>query len=321
MYTCIPATVIKVKYSVFESTDIISFFIGVCNNYYSLYIEEHKNLGNYSTFLSFRTLVLDKYIRLTMDPRCSGQDVLRCQTPMPPLYCEVCIIHLCKACVGDHIMDESKEHKVVPFKNRGSTYKCPKHCTKKCVLYCERCDIPICLLCICCGEHENHKKVDIFESLQKKKTFLQEDLKELEKTIYPQYQEIASYISIQKSSTKENSQKLKEAIEKQGEEWRKEIDTIIKTLKSDLDKMNSAHLVALKNKETEITFTISKITKGIEDLKIFLESNDLSLISAYKYINDEFRKLPQKHQLPLPSFTPKKISSEQIYQQFGYLSN
>lgn len=59
--------------------------------------------------------------------------------------------------------------------------------------------------------------------------------------------------------------------------------------------MKSAHLVALKNKETEITFTISKITKGIEDLKIFLESNDLSLISAYKYINDEFRKLPQKH--------------------------
>lgn len=206
------------------------------------------------------------------------------------------------------------------FKNRGSTYKCPKHCSKQCLLYCEQCDISICLLCISCGEHENHKKVGILESLKKKKTFLREDLQELEKTIYPEYQEIASYILIQKSAVEENSQKLKKAIDKQGDERHKEIDTIIKTLKSDVDMMNSDHLGVLNDKETEITITISEITKGIEDLKLFLESNDLSLVSAYKSINDEFRRLPQKHLLSLPSFTPKTISSEQIYQQFGSLS-
>lgn len=160
----------------------------------------------------------------------------------------------------------------------------------------------------------------ILESLKKKKTFLREDLQELEKTIYPEYQEIASYILIQKSAVEENSQKLKKAIDKQGDERHKEIDTIIKTLKSDVDMMNSDHLGVLNDKETEITITISEITKGIEDLKLFLESNDLSLVSAYKSINDEFRRLPQKHLLSLPSFTPKTISSEQIYQQFGSLS-
>lgn len=112
---------------------------------------------------------------------------------------------------------------------------------------------------------------------------------------------------------------MKKAIDKQGEEWHKEIETIIQTLKSDLDKMNSDHLVVLDNQETEITFTISEITKGIEDLKLFLESNDLSLVSAYKSINDEFRRLPQKHPLSLPRFAPKKLRSEQIYRQFGSL--
>lgn len=143
----------------------------------TLYIEEHtcKNLGSDSTFLSFRTLVQDKDIHLTMDPSCSAQDVLRChicQTPMPPLYCEVCRIHLCKACVGEHILDESKDHKVVLFKNRGSTHKCPQHCSKQCLLYCEQCDILICSLCVCCGEHEHHKKVDILKDFNITKIIL-----------------------------------------------------------------------------------------------------------------------------------------------------
>lgn len=55
-------------------------------------------------------------------------------------------------------------------------------------------------------------------------------------------------------------------------------------------------------------------------MKLFLEPNDLSLVSAYKSINDEFKRVAQKHILSLPNFTPEMISSEQNYQQFGSLS-
>lgn len=99
-----------------------------------------------------------------MDPRRSKQDVLRCnlcETSAPTMYCDICDIHLCKTCVGGHLLDESKVHKVVPFKKRGSTPICSKHSTKVCELYCEKCENKICALCVSSGEHEQHKKVDI----------------------------------------------------------------------------------------------------------------------------------------------------------------
>lgn len=76
------------------------------------------------------------------------------------MYCDICYIHLCTTCGGEHLLDESKGHKVVPFKNRGSSPKCPKHSTKLCELHCEKCDILICSLCVSSTEHEGHKLID-----------------------------------------------------------------------------------------------------------------------------------------------------------------
>lgn len=59
-----------------------------------------------------------------MDPHHRAQDALRCtlfETSVPPLYCETCTIKLCEACVGEHLLDESKEHIVMPIKQRGFT--------------------------------------------------------------------------------------------------------------------------------------------------------------------------------------------------------
>ncbi|XP_052708178.1 E3 ubiquitin-protein ligase TRIM71-like [Crassostrea angulata] len=258
-----------------------------------------------------------------MDRRTWAQDVLRCdlcETPGPPMYCDICHIHLCVACVGKHLLDESKEHKVVTFKKRGFAPECSKHSKKLCELYCEHCDIPICLQCVSSGEHLGHKQVEIFKSLETKKEVLQRDLQELENLIYPKYQEIESNIPVQKADLHENSKKLTTALHKHGEDLHREINNAIQKLKSDVDEMESKHLVVLDKQENAIKRSIYEITKCIDDLKKLLNSNDVSLVLAYSSRNVEFKRLPPKVTVSLPRFTPQKINKEQIYQQIGSLS-
>ena len=258
-----------------------------------------------------------------MDSRQSAQDVLRCdlcETPVPSMYCDICHIKLCIPCVGVHLSDRSKEHRVVSFEERGSTTKCPKHPTKICELNCEQCSIPICALCVSSKEHKEHEVVDILESLKTKKEAIQRDLQELEKTIFPEYQTAASNIPALKTDARKHSQKLKKALQKQGEIIHKEIDTIIQKMQSEIDDMSTEHLTVIGKQEVAINHTITEIEQAILDLRKLLNTSDVCHVSKYESKNEEFRRLPAQYQVTLPTFTPQEINVEQIYQQIGFLS-
>lgn len=258
-----------------------------------------------------------------MDPEYSLQDVARCglcENPVPTMYCDICKLNLCKPCVGEHLSEESTDHKIVPFKKRGSTLYCTKHSTKLCELLCEQCDISICVHCISSGEHLGHKQVDIVKYVESKGEALQIDLKELENSIYPKYQEIACNILVWKADLSENTKKLKTVLDEQGKNLHREIDNAIKKLKTDVDETENKYLSVLDKHEDEIKRKISEIIQNIADVKKLLCSNDVSLVSSYKSSIAKFRRLPSKITVSLPSLSSQKINEQQIYEQFGILS-
>nr|XP_022327028.1 uncharacterized protein LOC111126577 [Crassostrea virginica] len=257
------------------------------------------------------------------DPMYSLQDVIRCdlcETPVPPKHCDICHIHLCEACVGEHLSDESKDHYIVPFKLRGITPKCTKHSTEVCTQLCTTCNIPVCPLCVASSEHKQHKKQDILTLFETKRKLMQKDLQDWEKSIYPRYQEAATNITVQRAGVNKHSQKLTTALDKQGEALHTEIDTIIQGMKSDIDDMDAQHIAAIDQQEVAINRTIPEITQAILDLKRLLDTSDVCLVSEYTSRTEEFRSLPAQFQVTLPTFIPQEINREQIYQQIGSLS-
>nr|XP_022303034.1 uncharacterized protein LOC111110734 [Crassostrea virginica] len=261
-----------------------------------------------------------------MDPQHSAQDIVRCdlcETPVPPMCCDICHINLCKACVGEHLSDDSKDHKVVPFHKRGSTInypKCQKHPPKTCELHCKHCNIPICASCVSSGDHDQHKKIDILTILTSKKELIKKDLQELKKLIRPKFQQAASKIPAQKAGVKQHSLKLTAALNKQGEALHNEINSLIQRKQSEIDEMDKQHLAAITTQEDVINKALHEIKQVILDLQKLLDSDDVCLVSEYTSRNEEFRSLPAQFQVTLPTFSPQEINREQLYQQLGSLS-
>ncbi|XP_056002850.1 E3 ubiquitin-protein ligase TRIM71-like [Ostrea edulis] len=260
-----------------------------------------------------------------MDPFRRAQIILLCdlcKTAHLQSHCERCDINLCQTCVGKHLSDSSIRHKVVLYKYRKSlNYStCPHHADELCKHYCEKCDLPVCSTCVSSSKHKGHDISDILEKLSSKTESLQKDLDELETRIYPRYEEMASDVQTEKAPLETNYGELTTIADQQGEILHREITAIVNQRKSDIQEMKNKHLSTLNKNTEEITQKMAELKQIMSDLKSILKSNDVSLTSTYKSRNSEFRTLPPKVRVTVPSLSAQKINKDQLNEMFGSLS-
>lgn len=113
-----------------------------------------------------------------------------------------------------------------------------------------------------------------------KKETLQKDLKELDKFIYPIYQDMALNTKYQKAGLEINSRELITHVEKWGDDLHREIDLIISMKKTEISETKNVLLTVLTEHEDEIAYSLSDIKQNIVDLKNLQESNHVYLVSA-----------------------------------------
>ncbi|XP_061171216.1 tripartite motif-containing protein 55-like [Saccostrea echinata] len=262
-----------------------------------------------------------------MDPRTSAQDVMRCdlcETAVVQMHCDTCLVNLCNACVGQHVIsDESKKHEIVKFQSRKSTPlypRCTTHNKQQCTMYCNQCDIPVCTKCIASGQHLSHRISEVLQVVEEKKNKIIKELTELNETIYPTYQDIASDVQNTMSQLEKEYGDLSTAITKHGEDWHREIDKLVKKLKAEVDEMKNTQLQTLHKHLDEINKTMSDIKDEIDSVEMAIDTNDLSKLFSVTSNVHIYTNLPQKLAPSPLKFISEKIHGEKLSKLFGALS-
>ena len=256
-----------------------------------------------------------------MDSSNSGQDLIRCdlcESPIPPLHCDLCHTNLCKACVGEHVSDFSKEHRVVQFSERGSNPvypKCSYHSGKACELQCTKCDTPVCCLCVA-ESHQEHTFSSLLKTFIAQREDMKEDLEELMNVLCPEYKDRVLEIDREKSNLQKKYDKLTIIADQMGEKLHREIDIFINKKKNEIRGMKWRHLVSLNKQKEELVRQISEMEQSVQYLNELLDTNELSMFSPYKSRNAEFRELSPIVQFSLPDISLEEIDRGELYTIF-----
>nr|XP_022297907.1 uncharacterized protein LOC111107160 [Crassostrea virginica] len=262
-----------------------------------------------------------------MEAQQNAQDVTRCdlcETAQPQSFCDFCHVNLCRSCVGEHIADEYDKHKIVPYQQRKSTLiypKCKVHQNKRCDHLCKYCNISICSFCFASKQHNGHTIFEIIDIYNAKKENIQKDREEVASLISPTYEEISKEFEKKIACLDRDYESIKIEISEKGEEWHREIDTIINEMKLEVDEIKNKHRDILQRHLVEVKQTQSIIHQvQIALLKHLEKSNDVLPIIQYTSKNTEFRKLPSKPQIAMPKFISTPIDDEKLRCQIGEIS-
>ncbi|XP_052677748.1 uncharacterized protein LOC128158826 [Crassostrea angulata] len=168
-------------------------------------------------------------------------------------------------------------------------------------------------------QHIGHRFVEVKHEYETKKEIIKKDKVELGNSISPKYEEIALEVENQLANLEEGYEKRRTEISKQGEEWLREINIVINKMKTEINEIKLKHGSILQKHLSEIKHMQSLIQETLIVLGELEKSTEM--ITAIEYISKikTFSKFPPRVNVLLPTFIPKPIDHEHLYNFFGQI--
>ncbi|XP_056006460.1 uncharacterized protein LOC130050417 [Ostrea edulis] len=253
-----------------------------------------------------------------------GQYVIECDICKQPasFFCRRCGVNLCDPCVPVHLRIKSKTgHDVVDYASRDDvhTSTCDSHPQNECSLYCQTCDVPICLVCFSL-KHQSHKMSELSEKIEElMKTIMKEN--ERLQTYKCELEKILDHTTQRLPSLSKLYQQKKDEVTSRGEEWHIQIDKTVKTLHQELDDMQKEHESLLRKQKQELEEILGKVDEiNTATMKLNNSQNVIEMKKLIPMI--EKQETPSEiTQYSFPVFYKCEIDENYLKSYFGYIEN
>ncbi|XP_062603329.1 E3 ubiquitin-protein ligase TRIM71-like [Saccostrea cucullata] len=252
-----------------------------------------------------------------------AQEIITCDLCPKPTqqFCNNCQVSLCVDCVGKHVDKfKSQTHDIVHFTKRKIQLvfpECKFHSSQRCEAHCQECDVHVCLKCIL-SSHSGHKIVEMQEIFNKKKTEIENEIKETESTIIPKYEKKLKDTEGKISKIKAKFDELEKETEKHRQLWHQEVDTIFNKLGSLIKSMRENYLTHIESYQTKLNNLIPDVVHTVKQTNEILKANRVSEIICHKSKLEKYRNIPADFEdVNIPSLNTKTVQGRELSIDLG----
>ncbi|XP_052691360.1 uncharacterized protein LOC128169234 [Crassostrea angulata] len=240
-------------------------------------------------------------------------------------YCNDCHQPTCEQCRDEHQKNKkTKNHEVVPYKLRKRQLpveKCKIHPTKKIVILCEECQIPLCYKCTSTKEHRGHVFTDLQTVFDEKVSLCQEEIAKIRNYFEPTSQDLKKDIASDVTEMKKIMKGLRTALKAEAESVKKLVDTVTSENTEEVDKIEQSLLETLYSQNQNIDVYINYLNELIKTFYGYLSpSNIEQLTFALNSENLIIRPIPETSKPVLPVYTAGQYSKEDVVKLLGRIN-
>ncbi|XP_022320064.2 uncharacterized protein LOC111122565 [Crassostrea virginica] len=247
-----------------------------------------------------------------------GQEAVECGLCQNPVsfFCRRCGVNLCDSCLPDHVR---AKHDVVDYasKDDDDVCFCDSHPENKCSAYCQKCDVPICILCVSI-KHRSHEISELQDKVEELLKDISGENDRLQ-SFRHEMETLLDHTTKQLSSLSSFYQQKKDEVTAREKEWHKLIDNHVKKLHQELDELQKQSESAIQKQNREFEEMIGKMDEMNRKTTVLQKSKNVTEMQKFRLVIKEQKTLREFTQYTFPTFLEYKIDENYMKTYFGYI--